>query len=177
MASLALGQDAGTPDPTMDAMERRLETNRHERLLSHIVEVDTVVTDFTTDGCSGGLSAGWEYLSARYPELAAAHGERPPWEDCCVAHDREYHAGGVSSVSASESFERRKAADLALESCVAATGAQRSTALQDEYGLSVAQVETLYGAIAALMYRAVRLGGVPCTAHPWRWGYGWPECR
>ena len=31
-------------------------------------------------------------------------------------------------------------------------------------------------AVASLMYRAVRLGGIPCSGLPWRWGYGWPEC-
>ena len=31
-------------------------------------------------------------------------------------------------------------------------------------------------AIADLMYRAVRIGGVPCTGLPWPWDYGWPEC-
>ena len=34
----------------------------------------------------------------------------------------------------------------------------------------------LYAAIAELMYRAVRIGGIPCSGLPWRWGYGWPEC-
>ena len=37
-------------------------------------------------------------------------------------------------------------------------------------------VETLYAANAELMYSAVRIGGIPCSALPWRWGYGWPEC-
>jgi hypothetical protein len=46
-----------------------------------------------------------------------------------------------------------------------------------DYGLSGQEVETLYAAIAALMYRAVRVGGMLCTGLPWRWGYGWPECE
>ena len=49
--------------------------------------------------------------------------------------------------------------------------------LNDEYGLSVDQVEVLYDSIAGLMYRAVRIGGVPCSGLPWRWGYGWPACE
>jgi len=31
--------------------------------------------------------------------------------------------------------------------------------------------------IAEIMYRAVRLGGAPCTTLPWRWGFGWPKCE
>ena len=27
-----------------------------------------------------------------------------------------------------------------------------------------------------IMYDAVRIGGMPCTGSPWRWGYGWPGC-
>jgi hypothetical protein len=34
----------------------------------------------------------------------------------------------------------------------------------------------IYQGIADLMYRAVRLGGIPCSGLPWRWGYGWPAC-
>ena len=46
-----------------------------------------------------------------------------------------------------------------------------------DYGLSAGMVDLLYAGIAGAMYRAVRLGGVPCSALPWRWGYGWPECK
>ena len=34
----------------------------------------------------------------------------------------------------------------------------------------------VYEVIGDLMYRAVRIGGIPCSGLPWRWGYGWPEC-
>ena len=30
---------------------------------------------------------------------------------------------------------------------------------------------------ADMMYRAVRIGGGPCTGLPWRWGNGWPGCN
>ena len=175
--SSAFAQDSVAPDPTMDAMERLLEMSRHERLLTRIAENDAAMNDFTTDGCSGGLSTGWEQMSARFPEFAVEHGEQPPWQECCVTHDRHYHAGGAGTLSASESFERRKEADLDLKACVVDTGVWRSAALQDSYGLSEAQVRGLYEAVSELMYRAVRLGGIPCTNQPWRWGYGWPRCR
>lgn len=174
-AGVAWAQES--PDPTMDAIERQLELGSHEGLLARISEGDAVTNDFTTDGCSGGLSAGWEQLSARFPEFAARHGEQPPWQACCVAHDRHYHSGGENASSASESFEQRKAADLELMGCVVDTGVQRSAALQEIYGLTEDQVRLLYESISELMYRAVRLGGTPCTNQPWRWGYGWPLCR
>ena len=171
------GDDDPEPDQTIDAIEKKLEVNRHQKLLDRIAENGSTMTDFSTDGCSGGLSAGWEYLSGLFPEMAQTHGDRPPWESCCVKHDFNYHAGGGESVSAIESFEQRKQADLSLLSCVANTGAGRSQELTVEYGLSETQVSALYQSIAELMYRAVRLGGIPCTDQPWRWGYGWPLCR
>ena len=45
-------------------------------------------------------------------------------------------------------------------------------------GSTTQVVETQsYEAISELMYRAVRIGGIPCTNQPWRWGYGWQQCR
>lgn len=174
---LFITQDYGDPDPTMDAVERSLETGRHERLLARIAESDAVMSGFTTDGCSGGLSIGWEQFAARFPEFAVRHGALPPWQACCVIHDRQYHAGSAGTSSASESFERRKQADLDLKACVVDTGVRRSAALQELYGLTETQVRDFYEAISELMYRAVRVGGIPCTDQPWRWGYGWPRCR
>ncbi len=173
----ASAQAPVAPNPTLDAIERRLEASRHERLLSRIAENTTAMNDFTTDGCSGGLSAGWEQISARFPEFALQRGEQPPWQECCVTHDRQYHAGGAGTFSASESFERRKEADLALKACVVDTGVRRSAADQGSDEPTDAQVSTLYEVIAELMYRAVRVGGIPCTDRPWRWGYGWPPCH
>ncbi len=163
-------------NPTMDTVERQLESGAHEKLLLRISEPDASINEFTTDGCSGGLSDGWEYLSSQVPNIAAKHGDRPPWENCCVVHDVAYHHGGASSASASQSFAARKLADLELLSCVAATSADRSDELQQLYGLNESQVAILYQSIAQLMYRAVRLGGVPCSGQAWRWGYGWPHC-
>jgi hypothetical protein len=171
------GGEDPDPDPTVDAIEQTLETGRHQKLLDRIAESGTTMTAFSTDGCSGGLSTGWEYMSGLFPKMAQMHGEQPPWEDCCIEHDIKYHAGGAENVSAVESFEQRKQADLALLPCVADTASDRSQALQVEYGLSETQVTTIYQSIAELMYRAVRLGGIPCTDQPWRWGYGWPLCR
>jgi hypothetical protein len=173
----AFAQDPVAPNPAMDAIERQLEVRRHERLLARIAENDATMDDFTTDGCSGGLSAGWEQFSTRFPEFAVQYGEQPPWQECCVIHDQQYHAGGAGTLSASESFERRKEADLDLKACVVDSGVQGSADLQDADGLTEAEVKGRYKATSELMYRAVRLGGIPCTNRPWRWGYGWPRCR
>lgn len=66
-------------------------------------------------------------------------------------------------------------ADLFLQACVRVTGKARAAELRAEYGLTEAQVESLYASIATVMYRAVRVGGMPCSGLPWRWGYGWPD--
>jgi hypothetical protein len=67
------------------------------------------------------------------------------WRNCCVAHDEAYWLGGTAA-------DRLKA-DEALRACVLEkTG--------DE-------------ALAALMFRGVRLGGSPYFPSSFRWGYGW----
>jgi hypothetical protein len=40
---------------------------------------------FTTDGCSGGMTALWRLVSRR----------DPPWQGACVEHDRAYWRGGT----------------------------------------------------------------------------------
>ncbi len=160
----------------MDGLERRLELERHQQLLQITRSPGVSLAGFTTDGCSGGLSAGWSYLVAVFPGAREVHGDKPPWESCCITHDRAYHAGGRGTETAEESFAARRTVDRVLEACVLATGLERSKPLSQEYGLTQGQVADLYRTIAALMYRAVRIGGVPCSRLPWRWGYGWPQC-
>ncbi len=92
------------------------------------------IKPFTTDGCSGGMSASYRLLF-RKP---------PPWEGCCVAHDRVYWQGGTA--------DSRKQADKALYLCVKARG---------------------YPTVAAAMWAAVRPGGTPFMPFDWRWGYGY----
>jgi hypothetical protein len=174
---LLLSQDPGDPNTTMDVVERSLEMSRHERLIASISENNAVKNVFTTDGCSGGLSRDWEQFATRFPEFAAQHGALPPWQECCVIHDLHYHGGGMGSLSANESYDHRKAADLALKTCVIDTGMQRSSAIEEIYGLSETEVRDVYEIISEMMYRAVRVGGMPCSTQPWRWGYGLPLCH
>jgi predicted small secreted protein len=170
------GSDATAAGSGIDALERQLEIERHERLLRIKSDPGSTLAEFSTDGCSGGLTIGWEYLAANIAGFQMLHGTQPAWEDCCVAHDRHYHTGGPGKATVSESLALRKQADLELQACVRETGMARAPALSDEYGLSYGQVTALYETIAELMYRAVRIGGVPCSGLPWRWGYGWPAC-
>ena len=141
-------------------IERQAELWAHERLIRAAEGVEQ--SPFVSDGCSGGMSALWRELSVRFPAAAEGWGERPPWEGCCIAHDRAYHnAGGART--AEESFYSRLGADRALRACVSEYELQRGT--RDA------------AALAEAMYVAVRAGGGPCTGLPWRWGYGYPACH
>jgi hypothetical protein len=70
------------------------------------------------------------------------------WVGCCVEHDFEYWCGGSS--------EDRSRADAGLRRCVA---------------------EKKSKALGWIMWAGVRIGGVPWSPFPWRWGYGWDCCR
>ena len=170
-------ETTGNPESGIDALELKLEMKRHEQLAAQKSHPESVLAEFMTDGCSGGLSVGWQYLAGKIEKFHTAHGTRPAWESCCVVHDRAYHTGGTHRATPAESFHSRKEADLALENCVLNTGMKRASKLSAQYNISPLEVETIYTAIAALMYRSVRIGGMPCTGLPWRWGYGWPECE
>jgi hypothetical protein len=176
LSSCSDATEENTPHEGMDQLERQLEINHHKDLLAHQMMPDSTLATFTTDGCSGGLSIGWEYLAEQIDGIREYHGSRPPWEDCCIAHDRLYHTGAAMDATAEDSFVGRKEADLALLDCVLETGDARTAELSREYGVSPETIHTLYSTIAELMYRAVRVGGVPCSGLPWRWGYGWPQC-
>ncbi len=162
--------------PQIDALERQLELRRHKGLAAVKADPNIQPNGFTTDGCSGGLSVGWVYLADKIGHLQSIHGATPPWESCCVTHDKRYHLAGGRQDTPAQSFEGRKEADLALRACVLDIGVQRSPMLRQQYGLSAREIELIYIAIGDMMYHAVRIGGVPCTSLPWRWGYGWPDC-
>lgn len=176
LCSNARGEGQATSSSLLDELERSLELGRHERLLKEKQNPDHHLSGFTTDGCSGGLSVGWYHLSRKIEFLKTVHGDLPPWESCCVSHDRLYHEAGDRSISAEMSFEARRQADEELRGCVLETGVSRASELSKQYGLTVEEVGQIYEVIGDLMYRAVRIGGVPCSGLPWRWGYGWPKC-
>jgi hypothetical protein len=176
LASGAPGAGAAEPDgvSSMAGVESDLELKGH-RALRGVRENTPDPAPFTTDGCSGGLSDVWAYVAKRFPAFAEAHQARPPWEACCVIHDRAYHRAGWD-LDPERSYDNRLEADRQLRACVLATADARATPLGEGYGLTPEQVEAAYSAIAQAMYVAVRLGGGPCTDMPWRWGYGYSPC-
>jgi hypothetical protein len=88
--------------------------------------------EFVSDGCSGGMSAAWRFFL----------NSPPPWEGCCVEHDRRYWAGGTAA--------QRREVDAQLLACVAAKG---------------------HPLWAIVMWMAVRIGGAWFWPGN-RWGAG-----
>lgn len=176
LGQLSTGHTAQTTPPDEPLpVPSRLEMAAHQRLVEVMQDSHHQPSPFVTDGCSGGLSVAWTTVSNLVPGFAAVHRANPPWEGCCVTHDRAYHnAAGTKAAAAS--YRERLAADELLRSCVLETGKQRTEALTQRYPMTGAQVEQLYGFIAQAMFDAVRLGGGPCSGLPWRWGYGYPGC-
>jgi hypothetical protein len=166
-----------TPATAQDsALQRTLELPAHRLLIEGVAAPETLLTPFASDGCSGGLSSSWRVVADLVPGFAEAHQAAPPWEACCVAHDRAYHvAGGARTPEAS--YAARLEADTALRACVIATGETRLADLAARYGGSETQVRRAYAAIAEAMFTAVRLGGGPCSGLPWAWGFGYPGCH
>ncbi len=126
---------------------------------------------FSTDGCSGFQSQNWAVLAQTFPGFKKQFGQNPPWESCCVAHDKVYWRGEVET-----GYTKRKQADKMLKQCIITTGHKMVPQLSLKYSVSTEQVHQAFSATAELMYRAVRLGGLPCSLLPWRWGYGWKNC-
>ncbi len=174
VASIAAASAQEDAEPR--SLEYRIEIGQHELLVKTRTSAGAELTAFVSDGCSGGLSVGWAFVSKAFPAVARHHGDKPPWERCCLAHDGLYHTGGPTDADAEMSFEARRDADEQLRRCVIEVGQERTEDLATAYGLSRERVALLYRTIAEIMYGAVRLGGAPCTPLPWRWGFGWPQC-
>ncbi|EEE36193.1 hypothetical protein RKLH11_26 [Rhodobacteraceae bacterium KLH11] len=136
---------------------------------------DAELTPFETDGCSGGLSANWRLVAETFPGFSQLYEAHPPWEYCCVTHDRAYHdAGGAAQ--AEDSFDARLAADNDLRACVKAHGETHAEAYAARYDMTPDQIRSVHGITSEAMYMAVRFGGGPCSGLPWRWGFGYPGC-
>lgn len=167
----ALSLWAVPASPQTENWMARAEMRFHQNLIDRVGAAETrKIAPFTTDGCSGGLSWSWERLVDLVPSLAPQEGERPPWEECCVAHDRAYH-DIRGATTAQESFATRLAADEELQRCVAAVGHVAPDKV-DDWGMTPA----LYERLAQSMFWAVRFGGGPCSGLSWRWGYGLENC-
>ncbi|MEM8629846.1 MAG: hypothetical protein AAGF74_01290 [Pseudomonadota bacterium] len=162
------------PVCAQEALSRAVELPGHRALLRTMGGIESP-SPFATDGCSGGMSSAWQVVSRNFPDFAEAHGDIPPWEACCVTHDRAYHdASGATTAEAS--YDARKAADITLRACVKATAETDRDAIAEHYKTTPEAIDEAYALIATAMFTAVRLGGGPCTGLPWRWGYGYPGC-
>ena len=157
-----------------DQLGRGLELKAHQALMKQVEKVSSP-QPFTTDGCSGGMSSAWQGVAAYWPQFARDHQQQPPFESCCISHDRAYHDAG-SALTATDSYEARLSADRTLQSCVIETGRARRDELAVLYGVSPSQVTEAYELLAGSMYYSVRFGGGPCSGLSWRWGYGYDQC-
>jgi hypothetical protein len=175
LASVLVGSAGAQEANGFGALQRKMEMPAHRSLMGVIEAPDSALAPFETDGCSGGMSSSWRVVADLFPDFAAAQGDAPPWEPCCVTHDRTYHdAGGART--ALESFEARLAADEALRQCVAAPSENEVTNVAARYEVDPDRVRFAYTLVADSMFNAVRFGGGPCSGLPWRWGFGYPGC-
>ena len=150
-------------------IEEQLENKRLLNLAA--AQQLQTINKFTTDGCSGGMSQAWDFFAQALPTFAEKFKDQPPWEHCCVAHDRLYWRGATKN-----GYQKRKQADLELQACVIETGKHLAPRLKQQYKIPETTISAIFSTTADIMYTAVRLGGKPCTPFPWRWGYGWPTC-
>lgn len=164
------GCAADTPNP-LETLDRQLEEMQMARLALVQTDPSNRLAEFATDGCSGGLSEGWSLLSKHLPVFQQKFGAHPPYEFCCVEHDRAYWRG-----DSSDGFSKRLQADASLRHCVMEYGRVHRSEFAHEFNLPEQIIVHNFTVISDLMYYAVRLGGKPCSYLPWRWGYGWPEC-
>jgi hypothetical protein len=151
--------------------EENNENQRMERLAGVQADPAERLAEFTTDGCSGGLTSGWLSLAKLVPAFNALFGERPFWEQCCVEHDYAYWRGETV-----DGYAKRMHADVQLRRCVSYTGRAMSEGLSVKLDAPPEDIVKAFDIAAELMYDAVRAGGKPCTDYSWRWGYGWSLC-
>ncbi len=159
-------------EPRIKQSEPNHELARYQALARIQANSANHLATFTTDGCSGGLSDGWRFLARALPIFKQKFGDKPPYEGCCVVHDRAYWRGETKN-----GYAKRLHADQTLQQCVAEYGRTHRDSFAREFHLTPESIESNFKIVATLMYRAVRIGGQPCTLFPWRWGYGWPRCQ
>lgn len=163
---------AASPLAAQDLM-RGVEMPAHRALMDSRNGAE--LTPFETDGCSGGLSSSWRLIADTFPKFGALYEAHPPWENCCVTHDRAYHSAG-NAQSAETSFDARLTADDALRSCVVAHGETHADEYALRYDMTPDQIRSVHSITSEAMFMAVRFGGGPCSGLPWRWGFGLPGC-
>ena len=152
-------------------LEREHEDWTMQLLAKIQARPDAKMIKFESDGCSGGLSAGWNSFAKVFPAFKKDYGDRPPWEYCCVTHDKDYWMGETEN-----GYEKRLKSDLVLKQCVIDWGKVNSEQVAKKLNKSAKKIEAQVNITAELMFNVIRVGGKPCSFLPWRWGYGWPHC-
>ncbi|WP_425084343.1 hypothetical protein [Ruegeria profundi] len=170
---LALGLFLLASPATSQDLMRAVEMPSHRAMIAQ--RGDAELIPFETDGCSGGLSASWRWVADTFPQIGELYQEHPPWEYCCVTHDRAYHNAGDAQTAA-ESYDARLAADQALQVCVETHGETHAQAYAERYDMTPEQIRSVHSLTSDALYGAVRFGGGPCSGLPWRWGFGYPGC-
>ena len=168
LSSRGLTTEANAGD-WFDEATREFEEQRLQQLQT--VRNESAIKAFSTDGCSGFQSQSWAALADLFPGFGKQFGDKPPWENCCFIHDKAYWQGEVE-----DGYTKRLKADRALRQCIVDTGAGLAPGLSLEYKVSELRVRQAFSITAESMYKAVRLGGLPCSLLSWRWGYGWDSC-
>ncbi|WP_109312940.1 hypothetical protein [Ruegeria sp. AU67] len=163
---------SAAPAFAQDVM-RSFELPAHRALMAERSSAE--LTPFETDGCSGGLSASWRFVADTFPSFRGLYEAHPPWEYCCVTHDRAYHHAG-GAMRAEDSYDARLSADDTLRACVKKHGTDHAEEYAERYDMTAEQIRTAHSVTAEAMYAAVRFGGGPCSGLPWRWGFGYPGC-
>jgi len=128
---------------------------------------------FISDGCSGSASRGWsvavEELSKISSEFGGLYADTKtiPFEYACITHDKSYHTGEGG-------YAGRLLADHTLRSDIISYGIANTKKIKERTGLRTdEEAMFLYEVVAETVYRAVRLGGTPCTGTPYAWGFGY----
>ena len=97
----------------LDEVAEALEKRQMQRLAAQQQRHGVHIAAFNSDGCSGGMSHSWKLLAESLPPFARYIGDAPPWEHCCLEHDRAYWQGETD-----QGFEKRLESDAQLRACV-----------------------------------------------------------
>jgi hypothetical protein len=97
--SPAHAQDASQPPSLVEDLEFRIEIGRHERFVERRAARDATLAPFRSDGCSGGLSSGWAFVSNAAPAVALFYDIVAKVESCRAVNSRRHETGSDRRLS------------------------------------------------------------------------------
>jgi hypothetical protein len=131
------------------------------------------IAKFESDGCSGNVSKSWDLVVHQIMNISTTTAEKYkyfkniPFENLCVKHDETYHKGNGG-------YSARLRADNQLREGIIEFGINNVEEIKKVTSLKTdEEIIFLYEIIAETIYRAVRLGGSPCTGMSYAWGFGY----